>query len=95
MGRLVIAFSTHYSVRTSNINEVKALLDALSLCCMMINLKEVDVELHSKVDISWRQGTVVVPWCVEELCSCHNLSKQVLHVFRETNKVADCLPNLS
>ncbi|KAK1324302.1 hypothetical protein QJS10_CPA01g01778 [Acorus calamus] len=85
-----------------NVLELKGIAEGLKLCLRLgnLNLLKVWSELDSTTAIAWANGKGVIPWtALRDLRLIHHISSQLTklkasHVFREGNRVADCLASL-
>lgn len=90
--RVLVGFARHYGHAANTLSECRALLDGLKMC-RNLGLRNILVELDSKVVVGWFLSGVCRFWYlwefweeVQELVSL--LNTKVQHVFHEANMVA-------
>ncbi|XP_041026880.1 uncharacterized protein LOC121267069 [Juglans microcarpa x Juglans regia] len=94
-GALLLAFSMNLGYGNSIYAELRALVEGVKHC-KNINFVAVDIEMDSKVTLSWLKNNRCGIWYLEEFWEelqhlLTNMDPKFMHIHREGNAVADRL----
>nr|DAD25609.1 TPA_asm: hypothetical protein HUJ06_027073 [Nelumbo nucifera]DAD25624.1 TPA_asm: hypothetical protein HUJ06_027088 [Nelumbo nucifera] len=98
-GKLIRAFGKFYGICSNIMAEIRAIHDGLDLC-HLLELHNIIVESDCKVIVDFFNGKANLPWPIwywknKIMEKVSTLSCSFHHTFRENNRVADGLANLS
>lgn len=94
---MVLAFADSFGSKTSLQAEALALYMGVKLCCML-ELSNITIECDSAVLIDVLNGHAATPWklktVLKKLDRYRHRFKNIVHCYREANRVADALTSL-